>query len=398
MPGYAYHLDNAANELNNIKKEAYKYVNGRAPGAPPDAAVMAGQAAFVGAPENAVKSLVDVTNIIANDASLTAFYNYMTDLNNLAAIGDLSGGAMEAAVLFGALPAARKRHAETNIPVAVTKNTFNDLIIGLENYAVKNNGAFGIYFYRQWLHHHYNCELYRIGRLQYILKPYESYARVFADDATGEVVAAAQNGVRFRGDGLLDLEGKTEADGGYWLSETSRDGNIFTGNCLLVNGRAVRTPVKIDLNIRREAFAKGSYGLEMHIPRGAGLTRAGCIDSLREAWRFFHKLYPDTHFEAFFCGSWLLDNRMQHILPSGSGIVEFQKLFRLYPLPGSEWPFLDRVFGVDPTTVTDIKLFAQHADRDTSLRRGIADYWLAGGRLSPAGGVIHQYDLFKMDI
>ena len=392
-----YHADNISNELNGLKITTAGFIQRSAPGPPPDAELLAGQAAFIGAPDNAVKSLVETVKTITKDPALTALYNYLLELNNLAAIGDTAGGAMQAAVLFGFLPRVRRRHAEMNVPEEITRDTFNDLVVGLENYAVKNDGAFGVRFYRQWLHHHFNCELFKIGRLQYMLKPYGSYARVFAEDATGEIMITAQNGVRFRGDGLLDLEGKTEEDGGYWLSETSREKNHIVSNCLLVNGRAVRTPVKINLNIWREAFSEGSYGLEMHIPRGAGLTRPDCIGSLREAWRFFHKLFPDKHFETFYCGSWLLDNRMQHILPPGSGIVEFQKLYRLYPLPGSEWPFLDRVFGADPTTITDLKQFAQTADRNTSLRRGVADYWLAGGRLSPAGGIIHHYDLFKMN-
>jgi len=135
----------------------------------------------------------------------------------------------------------------------------------------------------------------------------------------------------------------------------------------------------------------------MHIPRGANLSHAECIDSLRNAWRFFHKLKSDIRFETFNCGSWLLDANLQHVMPPSSGIVAFQKLYRLYPLPGSAWSFIDRVFGADPTEVSDVRAFALTADRSTSLMRGIADYWLAGGRLSSSGGIIHQYDVMKLN-
>jgi hypothetical protein len=92
----------------------------------------------------------------------------------------------------------------------------------------------------------------------------------------------------------------------------------------------------------------------------------------------------------------MLEGNLRQILPPSSGLVQFLSLFRRFPLKASSWSFLNRAFGVDPASVDDLAAFARTADRSTSLRRGIANYWLAGGHLSSAGGIIHQYDLMKM--
>jgi hypothetical protein len=336
-------------------------------------------AAFIGAPESAADAL-----------------------DGIAARGNRTAGEEGALKVFNDLPAAIERHRALGVPERITRDTFNDVAIALEYYAEANGGAFGIDTYGEWLHNHFEGRLYQVGRLQYIFRPYRGYARLYTDDTTGECAMIAEDGVTFRGDGLMPYEEGSPGRANmppcesHWVSAFAEDERHVRANCLLVDGRAIQTPVALDKKTWRLALAKGMHSLNMHIPRGKSLTRADCINSLREAWRFHRALYPEQPFETFDCGSWMLETKMRDILPPSSGLAQFISLFRCYPLKGSSWSFLHRVFGVEPTSVDDLAAFARTADRSTSLRRGIADYWLAGGSLTSAGGIIHQYDLLRM--
>jgi len=398
--GYEFHTRRVSSEFSDLKDLAALFLSENNSGSipkPPDPKVLREQAAYVGVPDTIANGLCFAAERVASDAALTALYAGLTDLTKLERYGTQTGGIMQALALFGALPFAIEKHRALGVPDNVTRDTFGDLLVAFEHYAGRNGGALGAVYYNEWLHHHYKAELFKIGRLQYILKEYKGYARLFVDDATGEAILTSQPGVSFRGDGHVDGQNGVFSPETRWKSESHEDSDFIRTNCLFVNGRAIRTPVALDKKIWRVALESGRFGLEMHIPRGERLTRADCVESLREAWRFHKKFFPERAFEAFYCGSWLLDSCVQNFLPPDSGIVTFQKLYRLYPIDGDEWSFFDRGFGAaDPETeLKDVMKFARGADRSTSLRRGVADYILAGGRLHSGAGVIHQYDLIK---
>ena len=392
--------------LHSLSALAAQFLAERGPGTPPDPAVLRAQAEYAGVPESARDSLCELASLVASDPALTALYSGLLDLSCMEEYHEQTAGPMQALVLFGALPAAREKHAALGIPVQISSDTFHCLACALEEYADQNEGAFGIRYYI-WLRNHLKAELFQVGRLQYMLTPFTGYARVFANDSSGEVILTCREGIAFNGDGRTCLtDGNNSASGnlieknqvfpeGSWKSEYAEDTEKAAANCLFVNGRAIRTQVLLDKAVWRQVLQEGLFRLEVHIPSGARLNSPECTDSMQKAWQFFHKYFPDRPFETFTCNSWLLETEMQNFLPPSSGIIQFQKLFRLYPTPGTGRSFISRVFGVDPETAGDIKEFARTADSGTGLRRGMAGYWLAGGNLRETGGIIHQYDLIR---
>ena len=395
---YNYHTRNVLTELYNLKGLAQKFLSERGPGRPPDLGYIKRFADYINAGDEMTGCLLFAAGEIARDLALTALYFALTDINVLFEQSDASAGVMQVLALFAAADIVIKKHRARGVPEKIIRDTFGDLKVWIENYSAENDGAIGVNIYRIWMHHHYTENLFRVGRLQYLLNPYRGYARLFIDDATGEMIMTAQAGIAFRGDGLVDGQNDIFSPETRWESESREDENEVRTNCLFVNGRAIRTPVLIDKKKYRIALEKGIYGLEMHIPRGEGLTHENCVESLFGARDFFMKLRPEQPFETYYCGSWLLDRNVQDFLPPSSGIVQFQKLYRLYPIPGNEWSFLDRGFGVrDPDeTLKDLIMFARKADRSTALRRGVADYILAGGRLHSGAGIIHLNDVLRM--
>ncbi len=67
----------------------------------------------------------------------------------------------------------------------------------------------------------------------------------------------------------------------------------------------------------------------IHIPAAGSMPREACIESLEQARRFFDTFYPTYHYDYFTCHSWLLDPTLDEILPQGSNILNFQKMFNI---------------------------------------------------------------------
>ncbi|MCL2647690.1 MAG: acyltransferase domain-containing protein [Phycisphaerales bacterium] len=397
---YEYHTRFVAEELRKLTELAQRCLIEYGPGTLPDAESLHEQFDYVDIPPAVANGLREVAAMVAADTALTSLYSTMRDMPCLHEHHDKVIGAMQALIFLGATADARAAHAAMGIPEKITRDTFTDANIALNDYARNHDGALGM-DYTNWLIHHYTSKLFKVGRLQYILKTFDGDARVFVNNATSEVIVTAKAGVAFRGDGLIDGQNGIFSPENRWVSECDEDERQIVTNCLFVNGRAVRTPVVLDKNIWRIVLEAGMNVLDVHVPERKGeegrLTRSVCMDSLRAALHFFDQYFPDRPIETFYCGSWLLDVEMQSFLPPLSGIVQFQKLFHLYPAAGSDREFIYRAFDIHRsevnTALDNIVAFAQSADRSTSLRRGIADHWLSGGRLHPAAGVIHRHDL-----
>ncbi|MFD9734538.1 acyltransferase domain-containing protein [Umezawaea sp. NPDC059074] len=76
---------------------------------------------------------------------------------------------------------------------------------------------------------------------------------------------------------------------------------------------------------------RGGTAIGLHIPEAGPLTPKSIDASLDEARAFFPRHFPDEHYTAFSCGSWLLDPQLLDYLPEDSNIIRFQQRFELEP-------------------------------------------------------------------
>ncbi|BCJ61987.1 acyltransferase domain-containing protein [Micromonospora endophytica] len=83
---------------------------------------------------------------------------------------------------------------------------------------------------------------------------------------------------------------------------------------------------------------RGDNAIDLHIPDSGRLTPEAVDASLDEARAFFPRHFPDEHYSAFACGSWLLDPQLREYLPEDANIVRFQRRFELEPYEESEGP------------------------------------------------------------
>lgn len=229
-----------------------------------------------------------------------------------------------------------------------------------------------------WLILQMTAELYRLGRLEHQLKPFDLGARVFRHRESAAVLALSQNGIHYRAYGGRVAEG-TLTEPGTWTSRLVMTHEAVTGNPISPDGRALQEEVTLHIAEWGQVLAPGQLALGMHIPAGTPLGHEECGQSLRHAMEFFPRHFPDKPVHAFCCYSWLLDAELQDLLPETSNMVRFQKEFYLLPHYATPEGLIKSAFGqspIDPAT----------APRRTTLQRAILDRLISDRPLRSTGG------------
>lgn len=121
---------------------------------------------------------------------------------------------------------------------------------------------------------------------------------------------------------------------------------------------------------------RGDTAIGLHIPESGPMTPEAIDASLDEARVFFPRHFPDEHYTAFSCGSWLLDPQLLEYLPADSNIVRFQQRFEVEPGehpddPDADVEVLRFAFRTLTTPLDDLP-------RRTALQRAIVDHLKAG--------------------
>lgn len=126
--------------------------------------------------------------------------------------------------------------------------------------------------------------------------------------------------------------------------------------------------------------------LDIHIPKDGKMELSQCQASLNAAAAFFPKHFPEKPFRLFTLCTWFVDAQLQCLLPKNSNIVRLQKEFYLLPVLSNERPAYERVFGSSTIDMAG-------APDDTTLRKAIKQFVLAGGRMRYNAGFILPEDL-----
>jgi hypothetical protein len=292
------------------------------------------------------------------------------------ALGE-DAGRFYAVVLLSGFPIMQQAHRAHRIPDAIVRETLRDLrpwMVDLP--AVRPINV-------AWLMNHLRGGLYRLGRLQFQFASMYYRIRVFRHRETRVVLALSEDGVAYRADGQIDRHG--DAAGG-WTARLTVDESSAIGYPLLPTGRAVQREVTLPAAEWEQALANGDPVINIHIPGGSALSHAACGDSFRQATAFLPEHYPDYHYRAFLCGSWILNTWLQEVLPSTSNLVRFQR--EVYLFPSGVWlpSMYDRVFGR-----AELPEDLSQLPRDTGLRRAIVEALESGHGPGTGGGAFFLF-------
>ena len=297
------------------------------------------------------------------------------------AMGDLAG-MFYVLVLLARTPGMQDVHQRRGIPPDVVRGTAGALehTMTAGEYQ-RSHGRYGLSASNlDWLKHHWNGTIYRLGRLEYyIAGTCRLQVRVFRHRTHGQVVALAEDGTRFRADGQMDGAAGVYDGATSWVSVLEENPDELAGNPVDPTGSAQGRRVRLPKSDWREVLSRGSDVLGVHIPSGSRLDLDACGVSLGRARDVLPRCFPEKTFAAFTCHSWLLDTTIDGLLGPESNIVRFQREMylvpRLYRRPDV---VEDAIFG---RPVADLAC----APRETSLQRALIQHLQGGGRLNGGG-------------
>jgi hypothetical protein len=285
------------------------------------------------------------------------------------------------------VPLTQAIHREQGVPEEVTRACCSHFDEAITSYRNVHGSGWGyplstIY----WLRNYTAGELFTLGRMEYMVRPFSGQVEVYRHCSTGEVVALARDRTRFAADGYIEAEPGPEA------LEQGRTARLEVGEEAVVGcpiaptGVALRREVRLPLAQWRRVLGAGDPVLDTHIPAGGGMTLERCLDTMRQAVEFFPRYFPERPFVGFACGSWILNPELAQIYSPTSNMVLWQRELYLFPIPSGRRAGLFFVFGkdeIDPAT----------APRDTSLRRALLEHLEQGGRLIAGGMFLLTDDL-----
>jgi hypothetical protein len=288
-------------------------------------------------------------------------------------------------IALGAVTEARGHHEARGIPDEITRGIYGNFEELVGNYQTLNPGRWGVDLrIVSWLRYPACGMLYRLGRIEYMNRPYHGQALAYRHHTTGETVALAADGVNYTSAGYI---ANTPGEGN-WTSRLEVAADCVRGHYLDPRGHATRKVLELSRDEWECALRPGDHVLEMHIPPGGGFQPEVCRASLQQAVEFFPRYFPERSFVGLGCQSWILNPQMHEVYRPDNNMTLWQQEMYLYPVPSSGRDGLFFVFAEDQVDLAT-------APRDTSLRRAVLDWLAAGHRLMSGGAFVLTGDLAR---
>lgn len=133
-------------------------------------------------------------------------------------------------------------------------------------------------------------------------------------------------------------------------------------------------------------FDYGEKVIYVHIPQGEKLVYAECVNSLKNAKRFFGEYFPNYDFDYFFCESWLLYGENWQFMNSSSNILQFSTLFDLVYSVEDDRQAIERIFGKR-------EIIKSKYEEKTTLQRNAKRFMQNGGKLGVGIGILNKNDI-----
>jgi hypothetical protein len=354
-------------------------------------------------PPGAVEALSNIARLVREDEKLFQIFSSLYEKTSLRGewyqdwgdfpldpavtgqLGEANATLFYLLVYMAALPHAAREYRRLGISREILYDTLYDITIWLNN-AYDVHGVWSFY-QLPWITRHLECKLFRLGRLQFALEPFEGHIMAFRHRSSGRVLLLGDPTTPLRADGYAEgAGGKAPVDDERWFAVFEATPAGWRGNRIAPQGYTLREEVFLLRSEWEPVLKHGDTILDMHIPRGEKMTLESCHDSLSRAFTFFSEHWSERPFKGAYCHTWFFTPQLQQMLPPESNLVRFQREFYLYPFPGGPSFLWDYVFGAkftDPAT----------APRDTFLRQATLD-WLADGKelFDLPGVMLHHPD------
>ncbi len=282
---------------------------------------------------------------------------------------------------LSAMPHTEQEYLRRGIDLSIYDATLSDI----RTWMVHCHEVYGKWFFNQfhWITLHLTCKLFRLGRMQYMLNEFEFGVTALRNKKNGEIVLLADPSVPLRADGYAYGAGNLPVTGEPWHAVYEETEAGWRGNAIAPMGYALPEVSFFSCSEWSPALRKGDTVLDLHIPRKDRFNMDDCRDSLRQAFQFFARYFPERPFQASACHTWFFTPQLQQIAPAESNIVRFQREFYLLPYKGSLAFLWFYVFG-EGVQVND----RASAPNQTSLQRAVLDWLERGGEIFDLAGIM----------
>ena len=197
-----------------------------------------------------------------------------------------------------------------------------------------------------WFQHHLAGRLYRLGRLEFMLKELHEGLSV----------------LRRKGETRLTCK---DPESGALIS-------LPSGNAQQLHGWET-------------VLGPGDLVLDIHIPGGGGLTRDRIDDSFSRALDFFGRLHPDKPIKGFECISWIFSPDLEAAYSPQSNLISFRDRVYLFPVEGQDLEGLPFIFGTFSENPSDWP-------EKTTVQRRLKQHIVSGGQFRISGMVYPRVD------
>lgn len=286
-------------------------------------------------------------------------------------------------VVIAKLEDLKSFYNENNIPENIYYDTLSDISTWVNNHKNKT-GDIGISQFN-WLYNHISGKLFKIGRLQYMKIPFKGDVMLFRQVSTGYPLLLSYGDIKYD-----FLGNKTENNEDFTSTFIESDITI-TANPIR-EGKCQRDPITINKCDYTLEIKKDTPLLDMHIQEGENLDISKCIDSMKEAIRFYYKYFNGEVIKGFTCTSWLLNSNFKEILPENSNIRKFSSMFYNYPIAFNDDQIYLRVFNGKK----DINVL-RSIENQSSLQKSIIEGLDQGFTFEDASIIFPSYDMRKLE-
>ena len=305
------------------------------------------------------------------------------DFPDMQSVLDNEGFIYNLLLALSGMEESKKYFKSMNMSKDVIKGAFKDIAI----WSSHNDENFG---YIGLTPHNLNWErglmrgnLFRLGRLQFNIRPFGGRITVYRNKKTKQVQAFVNDGIAVNSSGLYDgVDGVFDKNS--WKSSLVQDKHQVTGNPLTPQSIILQKKISLDLHEWDKVLEMYDPILDIHIPAGESMDMQKCSDSINYSVKFFAKYFPEKSYKGWACNSWFLDNQFEKILPNSSNIVQFQRELYLYPLSAGSEAGCKRIFGENGI---------KNAPKESSMHKAVADFMRKGGKLRQGGGFFLKEDM-----
>jgi len=291
-----------------------------------------------------VKALADdLMDILYSEQNQRAFLDTFNDHRAFlsTAIGSDLVDCFLAAAFDMHFDKLQKKYSSRNIPEEVLAATIDDFNIWAEchflQYGRPGISEFG------WLVCHMSGELFKVGRLQYIVSAkFGGNFHVYKGRAKGEIIVIARDGLNIDADGFI-----TEDTGSFTTRKLDTDMYI-EANPVDATGCILSQPIRLVKAEYELVLTEGDPVLDMHIPASGRLSYEECRRSMEESIAFAKQHFPEYRHKAFTLDCWLLSEEIKEILDENTNVRKFAGMFnRVGGYKSSDGCNYKRIFGFD---------------------------------------------------